>query len=163
MNNVENKSKENMHGESKPQNNSSTNTIKSIGSRTIAIAKNAAPVLITGAILLVAADSIASWLNSEQVKVTETKAVDHKRKDELCGSLSELAMTTMRARQRGVSMMVAMRAIGNSNIENEFVANATRAIVKMAYDHPRFETSDYQNEAVNDFGNKIALDCYKGW
>lgn len=69
-----------------------------------------------------------------------------------CVVLSELAAQIMQNRQGGVPLSDMMRIAG----DNEMV----RAMVLEAYNQPRFNTSSYQLEAIQDFSDSIAFICY---
>lgn len=69
-----------------------------------------------------------------------------------CVVLSDLAEQIMENRQGGVPLSDMMRISG----DNEMI----RTMVLEAYNQPRFNTSSYQLEAIQDFSDSIALICY---
>lgn len=73
------------------------------------------------------------------------------KEEDICKKWSELASSVMELRQKGVPM-TALMATDNETIKK---------IVIDAYSEPRLSTSKYQKEAIDDFANKYALECYK--
>jgi hypothetical protein len=73
--------------------------------------------------------------------------------DERCSELAEFSQTVMEARQRGIDMQRLIQLSQGNEL-------AIRIIIE-AYDVPRYRTSEYQQNAVTEFANKIQVTCYK--
>lgn len=59
----------------------------------------------------------------------------------------------MRARQLGRPMPELYDAFSTSEVLQQ--------IVVLAYDSPRFNTQEYKDKAVQDFSNKLYMECLK--
>lgn len=70
-----------------------------------------------------------------------------------CVVASDLAKVIMEHRQLGTPISKVVDLAGG----NSYVIG----LVLIAYDTPRFSTSEYQQEAVTDFSNMVGLVCYK--
>ena len=88
-----------------------------------------------------------------------TKADDSASKHQLCESLETLARTIMTRRQEGLSLSLAMKAIENVDATQE-MSEFVRSTLIAAYHTPRFSVPSNQQEAIEDFANEIALQCY---
>jgi len=79
--------------------------------------------------------------------------------DDICGKYSELSESIMSARQAGVP---AVKMI-ETQIETDNVAffNLYKELVIEAYEWPRYSFEDLQQESINDFKNKIYIECLK--
>ncbi len=73
--------------------------------------------------------------------------------DERCSELAEFSQTVMEARQRGIEMQRLVQLSQGNEL-------AIRIIIE-AYDVLRYRTSEYQQNAVTEFANKIQVTCYK--
>jgi hypothetical protein len=72
---------------------------------------------------------------------------------EACGEYEALASTIMSKRQFGVSMSQMMGLVGDNNLVKE--------IVMMAYEQDRYISEGGKNRAIEEFRNKVFLDCFK--
>lgn len=72
---------------------------------------------------------------------------------EACGEYEALASTIMSKRQFGASMSQMMGLVGDNNLVKE--------IVMMAYEQDRYISEGGKNRAIEEFRNKVFLDCFK--
>jgi hypothetical protein len=84
-----------------------------------------------------------------------------------CDSLAKIAKSIMGARQGGGSMADMMH-IAESTCPKDMsvdVCNAftklQKAIVVAAFEKPRYETPEIQQQTITDFSNAQYLSCYK--
>ncbi|MDE1992197.1 MAG: hypothetical protein KGI75_06815 [Rhizobiaceae bacterium] len=77
--------------------------------------------------------------------------------DVFCQQLGELAKRVMHNRQVGVDMSDMMK-IAN---DGKATGPVLRDLVLMAYDSPQYSTDEMQAAAVQEFANKVELNCYK--
>ena len=85
---------------------------------------------------------------------TPVFAQEVKGTEDPCLTLGVISTTVMEARQRGVSIGDLMVVAKESEL--------LQAIILAAYQVPRFNTEEYQQQAVADFGNEVMLACYNG-
>ncbi|MBC6408014.1 MAG: hypothetical protein GDA40_07785 [Rhodobacteraceae bacterium] len=83
---------------------------------------------------------------------------NEQQKQQLCEVTETLARNVMEIRQAGVSMSEVMKKMAEADAA---VLSLARSIVIDAYENPRFSTPSVQKEAVEDFANNVALECYK--
>lgn len=84
-----------------------------------------------------------------------------------CEGLYEFAQVAMMARQTGKSIVEIKKVIRGNTPDmgdaDQAVARAVMMIVlEEAYETPRFSIEKNQIEAIQDFANEKALNCYKG-
>jgi hypothetical protein len=91
----------------------------------------------------------------------QVRAVD------ICDSMAKMAKSIMGARQTGGSMAEMMR-IAESSCPKDMTVDICQAFTKLqkgivvaAFEVPRYETPENQQNAVTDFGNQEYLSCYK--
>lgn len=72
---------------------------------------------------------------------------------ETCTQFQSYAKEVMLTRQDGISMSRVMEIAGDHD--------ALRKIAIEAYERPRYPAGKYRDEAVEDFANKIAAQCYR--
>lgn len=89
----------------------------------------------------------------ERTIVAERQKVRSSISASRCNSVSELAEVIMEHRQAGTDM---------AKIMGTAQEDATRQVIIMAYDSPRFHTERNQQRAVQDFKNDAYLACIKG-
>lgn len=77
---------------------------------------------------------------------------------ELCKSYGEAARATMDARQAGVSF-VTMYGIAEE--KGGSMKNSLKLMVKQAFDEPRYETQEYIQRAIEDFGSEWEQSCIR--
>jgi hypothetical protein len=78
--------------------------------------------------------------------------------DELCKMESRFATVVMAGRQTGASMSMMFEKISDmENLENK---ENMKSIVARAYATPRFSSEGNRKEAIENFANKIYLECY---
>jgi len=85
--------------------------------------------------------------------MTSTVALAEQQEKSVCDSIQEVAYTIMKVRQSGVSMAKMYNA-----------ANGTEFIEKMviaAYDIPAFTTESIKQSTIQDFADKMFLQCVK--
>jgi antitoxin component YwqK of YwqJK toxin-antitoxin module/dsDNA-binding SOS-regulon protein len=73
-------------------------------------------------------------------------------KNSTCESYSNLAKSVMTARQSGVAM---------SEVMNTISSEITKQLAIAAYEKPRFSSKEYQKKSIEDFRDKVYLDCVK--
>ncbi len=84
---------------------------------------------------------------------TSQAATDH----ETCVAVQGIAKAVMKNRQTGVGIDSVMGIANNAGKLKPLITD----IVITAYDSPKFSTSDYQEEAITEFGNSYYIDCIK--
>lgn len=72
---------------------------------------------------------------------------------ETCAEYHDLAEVIMHGRQVGASMPVVMDIVDGHSV--------AVAIVRDAYEVPRYSTGEYQHRAKVDFANRIYADCLR--
>ena len=82
-------------------------------------------------------------------------SVGHKR----CDDMSSLAEVIMENRQSGVSMSKQIQVINANNPESKRAPY--HELISMAYDRPRWSSSERREEAIADFGDLVYQGCYK--
>jgi len=75
-------------------------------------------------------------------------------KQERCANVAQLAETVMQQRQRGASMRELMSRVPDNDV--------ARRIIMAAYEEPRYNTREYQQNEIRDFENKYFLECMRG-
>lgn len=80
-------------------------------------------------------------------------------KEIVCNSLGALAKVVMENRQMGVPLSKMLEV--PAKMQEESLANITTAIILEAYDSPKFSGKQYQQEAAEEFSNKVVLECWK--
>lgn len=80
---------------------------------------------------------------------------------DICASLARLAHTYAKGKYAGVPMGEAM-AFATRDPESSLTP-IYRAMVIDAYALPDFTTPEYQNRAMQEFSNEVALICYRDW
>jgi len=83
----------------------------------------------------------------------------NKKIDQLCKSISSSAAMVMKARQANLPMSEQLEII--SEADSEYFKTVMRNIVMEAYDYPRLNTPSYQTQAIQDFENKVMLECLR--
>jgi hypothetical protein len=78
--------------------------------------------------------------------------------DEVCESLRKVAEQIMKNRQIGVPINEMIEVADNNHPK---VKEILKALIIDAYGSPKFNTPKVINEAVNEFGNKVYVDCVK--
>ena len=78
---------------------------------------------------------------------------------DICASLAELAHTYAKAKYAGVPLGEIM-AIA-SREPNPGLAEAYRELALEAYSLPDFTTPEYQNRAMREHSNAVAVSCYR--
>jgi hypothetical protein len=76
-------------------------------------------------------------------------------KADTCDQWDSLVRSIIEARYAGVSLSAAMK-IANTN-PDEFLKEM---LIKI-YELPNYSTKKYQQRAINDFANKIYIQCLK--
>lgn len=79
--------------------------------------------------------------------------------DEFCESVSDLALVTMAARQKGVPPAVLMRDISNLDLARTTVAILANDLVYLAYSLPLESTQVAKSIAIDDFTVKVYIAC----
>jgi len=89
------------------------------------------------------------------------------RAGDSCDSLAKIAKSIMGARQAGGSMADMIR-IAESTCSKDMTVDVCQAFTKLqkgivvaAFEVPRYETPENQQNAVTDFSNQEYLSCYK--
>lgn len=73
--------------------------------------------------------------------------------DDVCVSISEVAEAIMMNRQIGVPLVDMMRIAADNQM--------LRILTMEAYKMPRFNGEEHQERAVQDFTDRVTLECYK--
>jgi hypothetical protein len=73
--------------------------------------------------------------------------------DPVCVALGEYSRTVMDARQTGVALSKIMEIVKGDAIHTRIVLDA--------YEQPRFQTEEFRQTAIQDFGNKWETVCYR--
>lgn len=76
----------------------------------------------------------------------------------ICMQITELAGVIMTKRQNGVEILQFMEVLEAEGVKDP----AFERILRLAYEKPRFTSSEYINQAVSDFKNEIYLLCRSG-
>jgi hypothetical protein len=79
--------------------------------------------------------------------------------DEACAALSRLGAKVMQLRQANADMADVLVVAGKS--PNPAVVKILRAIVRDAYDQPRYDTKELQVRLQQDFANEIMASCLR--
>ena len=79
--------------------------------------------------------------------------------DDLCASFGSVAEQTMRNRQNGVSMSLAMTV--PANMDDPQAAAIVREIIIGAYGVPAYQSDDFKDQAVAKVRDDAILNCYK--
>ena len=78
--------------------------------------------------------------------------------DELCPPLATLAMNIMTSRQEGVPLEILKPIV--DQIEDKLAQELTLAILLDAYATPLYNTDEFKNLAITEFGNTVSVACY---
>lgn len=78
---------------------------------------------------------------------------------ELCKKLNLLAEEIMKSRQMGVPMAAMMEAAASGNIT--VLNKLQKNFIIEAYDSPKYDSPEMQQNAITEFGNKQYLICIK--
>ena len=78
--------------------------------------------------------------------------------EDTCELLSDLAKTIMTKRQDGASMTDMMAIVGD---QDSAASKVTKAMIIGAYEVPAYSTDKVKQNAITDFSNQVALECYK--
>jgi hypothetical protein len=73
--------------------------------------------------------------------------------DEVCANLGEYARTVMESRQLGVPLSKVMAVVKDADIPKKIALDA--------YEQPRFQSEEFRQTAIEDFGNKWETLCYR--
>ncbi len=76
--------------------------------------------------------------------------------DTYCAAIHDLATTIMDGRQLGVSITESLNL---SNCSTN-ICKIGRSLVLAAYKEPQYSSDKYQQEAISEFANQVALQCY---
>ncbi|MBC6405955.1 MAG: hypothetical protein GDA41_09600 [Rhodospirillales bacterium] len=106
-------------------------------------------------ILLAAVLALVSYGHPSAIK-----ADDSALKHDACERLEEVAREIMTHRQNGASVSSVMKMVTDMP-ESEKLSELLRSWVIYAYQFPR-KVSFMRKDAIKEFGNKIALNCYQG-
>ena len=74
---------------------------------------------------------------------------------EKCKKIGAIAESIMKARQRGIPISKLME------VSEENAGGSLRPVILFAYERPRYNSEEYQQEEIEDFRNRIELQCYK--
>ena len=73
--------------------------------------------------------------------------------DPVCESLGGYARTVMESRQLGVPLSKVMGVVKGDSIATKIALDA--------YEQPRFQSEEFRQTAIEDFGNKWETTCYR--
>lgn len=83
--------------------------------------------------------------------------VAHAGDIQLCIKAANLAETTMRARQNGISLAQLVATAHSS--PSKTIAEFTTALAQDAFATPRFHTEENKQRAIVEFGSKTMSNC----
>jgi hypothetical protein len=75
--------------------------------------------------------------------------------DDFCLQMHNVGKTIMDARQKGVSLPTMMQTMSGN------LKELLKPIVVEAYSHPVYTTPSIKKETVDEFANKLHLECLK--
>ena len=81
---------------------------------------------------------------------------------EMCAALGQMSESIMLSRQVGVPLSQMIEITSNEG-EDEELQKTIRKIVLAAYDEPRYNSVDYQQQAAQEFNNKVVLECLRSF
>jgi hypothetical protein len=88
-----------------------------------------------------------------------TPLLSHAEWRETCEAMSGVAKAVMGARQSGAPMPEVMNVIKVN--DNKIAKDFAEELIIMAYDRPRFDTQEYQQQMINNFTDSVYLQCVK--
>lgn len=80
-----------------------------------------------------------------------------------CKQKSNLAMQIMHSRQIGVPITKLLEVFAKdfNNDDVKDIAKLGSVLVEWAYTKPRYDSKEFQNNAVSDFGTEVYFQCMK--
>lgn len=99
-------------------------------------------------IRLTAAALALAWATPAQAQAVSS--------DEWCSAVAGLAETIMTKRQEGFSMTDMMRVTRDF----EAMGDLARSMIREAFEGPRYQTREYQDQVIREFTDNWAVACY---
>lgn len=85
-------------------------------------------------------------------------------KEQACESVAGLAESVMRARQSGAPLAGIMKhanGLKTESKDDELMKAKLKSFIVEAYEHPKFNSEQFKQNAIQDFADKKQLQCLK--
>lgn len=89
--------------------------------------------------------------------VSFTACAQDSERIEMCQNMEGLAKAIMQGRQLGVPMSEAYATSTRSG--DETITKLTQLLVREAYRKPQYQTDQFKQQEVNEFGSSVFLAC----